>query len=82
MCLTHGKLATELFKSSWVVNQGSGKKQYKKLWYWQCDLNPSSGLKQTRLSFVKKPAADVKQGDQNTRGGDNTSSFSTPSRGQ
>ena len=79
-----------MFKPSSVVNPRTGKKTVKKLWYWQCDVNLTGDKtpKQTRLSFVKNPAADVSRGHQNTRGGDatttttTTTSFSTPSRGQ
>ena len=84
MCLTHGKKAIWMFKPSSVVNPRTGKRTVKKLWYWQCDVNLTGDktLKQTRLSFVKNPAADVKKGHQNTRGGDESRNFSTPSRGQ
>ena len=88
MCQTHGKKALWLFKPTSVVNRRTGKRTTKKLWGWHCDVNLTGDktLKQTRLSFVRNPAADVSRGLQNTRGGDDTttttSSFSTPTRGQ
>ena len=86
MCLTHMKQATERFKASWVTKPGPGgriMKRYQKKYYWQCDLDPRSGktLKQSRLSFPKKPSV-VQQGGRDTRGGEENSFVTTPSGGK